>query len=181
MKIKVSSTALSVQLKEAREEIARKIAAAKVAAVKDAARSTVAEGRANIAAAGFSNRWQSGLRWKFIPGPDPEAVIFHKIGLASVFEHGRTIGGKPLLWLPQREKVGRGQFGFGPRKYRGKLVSVNVRGRAPMLFDPQRRELGPLFVGVRQVNIRKRFDLLRIFARAADKMREFYEQRIKEG
>jgi hypothetical protein len=59
------------------------------------------------------------------------------------------------------------------------LVSVNVAGKPPLLFDAARRELGPLFVGVRQVNIRKRFDLYRIFAQAAAQMQEFYNKRIK--
>lgn len=178
MKFRVSSTAVSVQLKEAAEEVARKINEAKAAAVKDVARFAVKEGRANIAAAGFSGRWQGGLRWKFISGTDPEVLLWHKIGLATVFERGMSISGKPLLWIPTQQQ-GKKKFGFGPRKYGRKLVSVNVPGKAPMLFDAQRRELGPLFVGVRQANIRKRFDLLRIFATAAEKLREFYEQRIK--
>lgn len=180
MKFRVSSTALSVQLQEAAEETARKINEAKAAAVKDVARFAVKEGRANIAAAGFSTRWQGGLRWKFISGTDPEVLIWHKIGLATVFERGMTIGGQPLLWIPTG-KLGRKPFGFGPRKYKRKLVSVNVAGKPPLLFDPARRELGPLFVGVRQVDIRKRFDLLRIFAMAAGKMREFYEQQINKS
>ena len=89
---------------------------------------------------------------------------------------GATIRG-PLLWLSIEANLPAGVR--SPRKYGGRLVSVNVAGKPPLLFDAGKRELGPLFVGVRQVNIRKRFDLRHIFAQAAERMGEFYEQRIK--
>ena len=82
-----------------------------------------------------------------------------------MFERGATISGRPLLWLPLERNLPPGIH--SPRQYGGKLVSVNVAGKPPLLFDAGKRELGPLFVGVSQVNIRKRFDLYRIFAQAA--------------
>jgi Family of unknown function (DUF6441) len=161
------------------DDLERQIKEAAEGAVQDAAALAVAEGRANIAGAGFSSRWQAGLKSKFFPNPggNPAAVIFHRIGFAGVFERGVTISGKPLLWLPLERNLPAGIH--SPRKYPGKLVSVNVAGKPPLLFDAGKRELGPLFVGVSQVNIRKRFDLYRIFARAAERMTEFYEKRIK--
>jgi Family of unknown function (DUF6441) len=168
--------ALLKQLLDAAEE---EIAKAKEGAVQDAAALAVREGRANIASAGFSARWQQGLRSKFYPnkGGDPAAIVFHRVGFASVFERGATIGGKPILWLPVTRNLPGGVR--SPRKYGRKLVSVNVAGKPPMLFDAQDRKRGPLFFGVRTVTIRKRFDLMAIFARAAEKLREFYENRIK--
>lgn len=163
------------------EEIARQIEEAKTGAVQEAADLAVTEGRANIAGAGFSGRWQAGLQSKFFANKgtgNPAALIFHRIGFASVFERGARIGGRPLLWLPIEQNLPAGIH--SPRKYRGDLVSVNVAGKPPLLFDARKRDLGPLFVGVRQVNIRKRFDLYRIFARAAERLREFYERRIKD-
>jgi Family of unknown function (DUF6441) len=163
------------------EDIARQIDEAKAGAVQDAAALAVREGRANIASAGFSRRWQAALDSKFFPNKDtgnPAALIFDRIPFAGVFERGARIGGHPLLWLPIEKNLPAGIH--SPRAYGGRLVSVNVAGKPPLLFDAGKRELGPLFVGVSQVNIRKRFDLYRIFARAADRLQEFYEKRIKD-
>ena len=170
------------------DEIEDQISDAAAGAVQDAAREAVKEGRANIASAGFSfsgqkgfsaSKWQQGFRYKFYPnkGGDPAALIYHKIGLASVFERGIKISGQPLLWLPIERNLPRNVK--SPRQYGGKLVSVNIAGRAPLMFDAVDRRRGPLFIGVRSADIRKRFDLYRIIAAAAEHMREFYEQRIK--
>src|SRR5580765_5219605 len=132
-------------------------------AVKDAAAEAVKQGRAQIASAGFSSRWQRGLQSKFLGGDPnkPARLIFHRVAFMSVFERGATIGGKPLLWLPIEENLPGNVR--SPRKYHGKLVSVNVAGKPPMLFDAAKRDLGPLFVGVKQVKIRKRFALIELF------------------
>jgi len=157
--------------------VERQIEAAELGALQDAAKLAIAEGRANIAAAGFPARWQAALKSRVFPnkGGDPAALIFDTMPFAGVFERGAHIGGQPLLWLPIGDKAGV----RSPRQYGGKLVSVNVRGKPPLLFDASNRELGPLFVGVRAVTIRKRFNLLSIFAKAAGKVAEFFEQRMK--
>jgi len=161
------------------KEIELNIDEARAGAVQDAADLAVREGRANIAAAGFPARWRAALKSRFYPnkGGDPAALVFDTIPFAGVFERGITIKGRPLLWLPLERNLPAGIH--SPRQYGGKLVSVNVAGKPPLLFDAGKRELGPLFVGVSQVNIRKRLDLYAIFARAAGRMTEFYEQRIK--
>jgi hypothetical protein len=161
------------------EEIEREINEAKSGAVRDAAALAVKEGRANIASAGFSSRWQKALTSNFYPneGKDPAALIFHRMPFAGVFERGITISGRPLLWLPIEQNLPPGIH--SPSQYGKKLVSVNIAGKPPLLFDAFNRLRGPLFFGTRSVDIRKRFDLFRIFERAAEKMREFYEQRIK--
>lgn len=167
-------------IKRALEEIEREIIAAKEAAVKQAADEAVKQGRDNIARAGFSSRWQRALVANFYPNKDtgdPAALIHHRIPFAGVFERGITIGGRPLLWLPIERNLPRGIH--SPSEYGKKLVSVNIAGKPPLLFDASNRLRGPLFFGVRSVTIRKRFDLYRIFARVAEQMREFYEQRIK--
>jgi hypothetical protein len=161
------------------EDIEQQVDEAKAGAVQDAAKLAVTQGRANIAAAGFPAQWQKALTSKFFPnkGGDPAALIFDASPFAGVFERGARIGGRPLLWLPLERNLPTGIH--TPRAYRGRLVSVNVTGKPPLLFDAAKRELGPLFVGVSQVSIRKRFDLYRIFAQAAARMDEFYENRIK--
>lgn len=167
-------------LEEMVEEIEKQISDAKAGAVQEAADLAVKEGRANIATAGFSSRWQSALTSNFYPNKDtgdPAALIFHRIPFAGVFERGMTIRGKPLLWLPIERNLPQGVH--TPKQYGKKLVSVNVAGKPPLLFDPFNRLKGPLFFGTKSVNIRKRFDLYRIFARAAEQMQKFYDQRIK--
>lgn len=161
------------------KEIARDIDEARAGAVQDAAAFAVEQGRANIAGAGFPARWRAALTSKFFPnkGGDPAALIFDTIPFAGVFESGATIRGRPLLWLPLERNLPGGIH--SPRQYGRRLVSVNVAGKPPLLFDAANRKLGPLFVGVSQVNIRKRLDLYSIFALAAGRMTEFYEKRIK--
>ena len=79
----------------------RPVATAAVAALRDVAAESVQEGRSNIAAAGagFTRaQWQSGLQYRTSgateggePSLQARAVIFHKYGIAGVFEHGATI------------------------------------------------------------------------------------------
>ena len=163
------------------EEIKGEILKAAARAVDDAAKLAVDQGRANIASAGFPPRWQNALAYGTDTGGNPSspsATIFDRIGFASVFETGKTIGGKPLLWLPIESNLGTGVK--SPKKYGKKLVSVNVAGKPPLLFDASDRKRGPLFVGVSQVNIRKRFDLRRIITEAAGQMGEFYQKRLDQ-
>lgn len=164
-------------LAQAIDEIERKIVAAREGAVQDAARLAVKEGQANVAAAGFSLRRQK-VKFLFYPnvGSDPAAVVYFPMPFAHVFERGATIKGRPLLWLPIEQNLPRGIK--SPSQYGKKLVSVNVAGKRPLLFDAQNRLLGPLFFGTRSVTIRKRLNLVAIFRRAAESMNEFYEKRI---
>lgn len=163
-------------LAQAFEEIERQIRKAEAEAVQDAAKLAVKEGQANVAAAGFSLRRQKGkVKYLFYPnvGSDPAAVIYFPMPFAAVFERGVTIKGRPLLWLPIEQNV------HSPSQYGKKLVSVNVAGKPPLLFEAGNRLRGPLFFGIKSVTIKKRLNLLAIFARAAERMREFYESRIK--
>lgn len=147
-------------------------------AVKAAAQIAVQGGRANIASSGFSARWQRGLTSRFYrnEGTNPAALIYHKLGgLAAVFEHGTTVRGKPLLWIP----VTSNRLFRRPKDFRGKMFSVNVRGRRPLLFSAASRK--PLFFGIERVKIRKRFNLLQIFQRAAAQLPDLLQRRLGLG
>jgi hypothetical protein len=159
------------------EEIRAKIYEASAGAVQDAAKVAVAEGDANISASGLTLRKQRTVGSKFYPneGGDPASLVFFTWSFAQIFERGATISGSPLLWLPIGNKAGVKR----PRKYGRKLVSVNIPGKPPLLFDAADRSRGPLFFGVSSVSIKKRLDLRRIFRAAAERVREFYEQRMK--
>jgi hypothetical protein len=143
----------------------RPVATAAVAALKETADNAVKEGRNNIASAGaFGPNWQRDLKRKMIgakqagePSLQAKAIIFHKSALAGVFEHGITIEGKPLLWIPTRSGAPRaGRSGK-------KLTSATVRGQ-PMLFDADDRDRArkPLYIGVPAVRIPKLWHITEI-------------------
>ena len=162
------------QLKETNREIIE----AQRGAVKDAAAVAKKEGQANVTAAKFSTRQRVKSRFYRNPGGDPAALVFFNMPFAPVFEHGITISGQPLLWLPIERNLPSGIK--SPKQYGKKMVSVNIAGKPPLLFDAQNRLLGPLFVGMRSVTIRKLLDLIRIFSEAGARVPEFFEQRMKE-
>src|SRR5262245_6468951 len=78
-------------------EIQRPIAKAATAAVHETGEIAKRGGRASIAAAGFSRKWQNALRVNNYPSQGqslrPAAFIFHKIRYAGVFEEGAVIRG----------------------------------------------------------------------------------------
>ncbi|RWN11754.1 DUF6441 family protein [Mesorhizobium sp.] len=117
------------------------IGAAGTAAITEAANIAKAEGRADIAAAGFSKRWQNTLAVIVYPkrgvSIDASALIYHKIRYAGVFETGATIGGKPTLWLPLPTAPKRaGRQKMTPALYVrtvGPLISIERPGKPPLL------------------------------------------------
>lgn len=152
------------------------------AALKEVGKVAVKEGRTSIRSAGrFHGPWVSGFRNRFYKnrGLDAALLVYHKIGLASVFETGKVIAGRPLLWIPLGRRVGFGKGARSPRALISagkKLVKVERPGKRPLLVESGG---APLFVGVERVSIRKRFNLLAIIRRAADRMAEFYVKNVK--
>jgi hypothetical protein len=112
-------------------------------AMRDLAEHAKERGRANIAAAGFSKRWQNALRAEAYPrrkfSADAAVWLFHRIPYAGVFEEGATIRGRPRLWVPlsTTPKLPRRQR-LSPRNFAanfGKLVPM-VNARKPLLGAP---------------------------------------------
>lgn len=131
------------QLEEALRGKYRPVAEAATAAMTDAANQVKTEGRADIARAGFSKRWQNTLRADVYPSRgkvsvSAAALIHHKIQYAGVFEEGATIRGKPFLWLPLRttpKKIGGQRMTarlFAERV--GPLRFVQRPGHRPLLM-----------------------------------------------
>jgi hypothetical protein len=93
-----------------------------------------------------------------------------------VFEHGATIQGKPLLWIPTTEG--------GPTASRSgkKLVSATVRGQ-PMLFDAndKSRDRKPLYIGVPSVRIPKKFRITEIVKQHAAKIAMLFIKHFKDN
>jgi Family of unknown function (DUF6441) len=168
-------------LKMIRDE-QRAVATASVAALRETADDAVEEGRSNIAGAGaFGPKWQQGLKRRMVgatengePSLQAKAIIFHKFGFAGVFEHGATIQGKPLLWIP----TARG----GPPASRSgkKLTAATVRGQ-PMLFDANdpARDRKPLYIGVPSVRIPKKWRITEIVKEHAAQLAELFLKHFK--
>src|SRR6185369_14975452 len=78
------------------------LATAATTAVAEAGAQALKNGRASIAAAGFSRKWQNALRLDVFPkggvSVNAAAVLRHTIPYAGIFETGGTIEGP--LWLP---------------------------------------------------------------------------------
>jgi hypothetical protein len=161
----------------------RPVATAAVAALRETAANAVQEGRSNIAGAGkFGPKWQSGLQYRTVgadeggePSLQAKAIIFHKFGFAGVFEHGATIAGKTLLWIPTTHGA--------PTASRSgkKLVSATVRGQ-PMLFDAndKDRHRKPLYIGVPSVRIPKKWRITEIVKQHIAKIAELFIKYFKD-
>src|SRR6476646_11057850 len=131
------------------KEIQRPIAKAATAAVREAGEIAKRDGRASIAASGFSRKWQNALRVNIYPPQGDSlrlaAFIYHKIRYAGVFEEGAVISGQPLLWLPLPTVPLRRGRPMTPSQYArsiGPLVSVQRPGGPPLLFPTPRSGRG---------------------------------------
>lgn len=162
-------------------------------------------GRANIAAAGFSKRWQNALRVNRYPRKgvsiSPALWIYHAISYAEVFESGATIHGKPLLWIPLSstpKKIGGRRM--TPKLYTqeiGPLTAISPPGHPPLLVAKYQGRSGrkkislaglrrgqsgdgsktsvPIFVGLERVKLRKRFRLRSIFVNETRQLKRYYD------
>jgi hypothetical protein len=161
------------------------IGQAAVAALRETAAAAVKEGRTNIASAGsgFQHaQWIPGLKYKTVgatkggePSLDAKVIIYHRYGIAGVFEHGATISGKPLLWIPTRR-------GGPPASKSGKkLTSATING-VPMLFDAndRDRQRKPLYIGVKSVHIPKKFHIIEIVKDHARRIAALFFKHLKD-
>jgi len=161
----------------------RPVAKAAVEALQEVATNAVVEGRANIAGSGkFGPKWQSGLQYHLQdaeaggePSLQAKAIIFHRLGIAGVFEHGATIEGKPLLWLPT--DPGEPPAGRSGKK----LVSATIHGQ-PVLFDAadRARDRKPLYIGVPSVRIPQKWRITEIVKKYAQQLGLLFIKHFKD-
>jgi hypothetical protein len=142
MSLRLTLSAVAGGFYKAITEGEKPIAKAATAAVREAAEMAKSQGRASIAGAGFSRKWQNALQSKIYP-PNRDsmraaAVIYHKVPYAEVFEEGAVIHGKPLLWLP----LPNAPFGAGGKRIPASrfrelvgwpLYTIRRPGKPPML------------------------------------------------
>jgi len=173
------------------------MAAAGTAAITEAANMVKALGRADIAAAGFSRKWQNALRVNIYPkrgvSMDAAALIYHKIVYAGIFNDGGRIAGHPFLKPSEyRTRVGHPLYtikrpGKPPllgayvrvtdTRAKGISLSLLKRGRNPN--GRGREKLVPLYIGVPKVDIRKKFHIDEITESVASQLGALYLKHLK--
>jgi hypothetical protein len=129
--------------------------------------------------------------------------VRHRLPYIAVFENGATIRGKPFLWLPLPgvpKKIGGKRT--NPRLFArsiGPLNYVARAGKSPLLVGPAKGVRGPrvglaslrrgaaeggvrvpIFVGVRQVKLRKRIHVNAIVKREVEKIQGRYHALFDE-
>lgn len=141
MKAELNARKLDQTSKAVQDQLAR----AATATIREIGKQGKEAGQRVIAAAGFSGRWQRGMRSAVMPRSgyslDASGRIFHSVGFFGIFQEGATISGSPLLWLPLPEVPfsGAGHKQLTPKQFVarvGPLVSINVPGKPPMLAGP---------------------------------------------
>jgi hypothetical protein len=188
------------------------IAKALTAAMKEVGKEAADAANANIHAAGFASRkWE--LKAENFPKSGgntllPEVWLHSTANFEDVFTEGAQIRGNPLLWLPLPTVPmwpGDSTRQMSPSKYVqtiGPLVSMERKGRPPMLGAPvqgnarsqaigrrlvskRRLRVGsfapgftivPLFVGVPAAVIEKKFDVDGAVQKVIDKFPGLYLQ-----
>ncbi len=196
------------QFDKAMREVLTPIANAATEAMRDVGEQVKKEGRADIASAGFSKKWQNAFRVDVYPkkgvSAGAAAHAYHKIPYAEVFETGATIRGKPLMWVPTswapKRSGGKRMDAAAYSRMLGPLVSINRPGRPPMLAAPMKGRAGsavtmsklqkgkgggegtvltPILIGLSAVNLRKRFHLYRIIERGRASLAAAYVANVK--
>lgn len=190
MSLRIFVQAATGQFEAAMEEAAGNLKDASMAAAHRAADILKTEGRADIAAAGFSKKWQKALATKVYPenalSAHPTIEVYNPIPFSGIFEEGGTIFGKPLLWLPLPDAPkGSGGNRMTPATYVkqvGPLIPIFRAGRRPLLAAKRRSatatrkkgEVVPLFVGIDAVTLRDRFSIREISEKVAARLPELF-------
>lgn len=154
-----------------------RIADASRTAMARAQKEIKTQGDADIKAGGnFGKRWTDSLNVLLEParGRTVNFIIsvFHTIPYASVFEKGATIRGKPLLWIPLSWtgiKIRAREYG---RRFGLIYVERKDPNKNPLLLSERTKE--PIYVGVEQVTLKKRFHLRQIVRRVARNIEKYY-------
>jgi hypothetical protein len=142
----------------------------------DAAREIEEKGRQNMASAGrFGQRWMDAWHARVSEGGGFIRIgLIHDIFYWTVFQFGKVIHGKPLLWIPL--SFASDAQGVMARDYPGKLFRVERAGRAPLLLTTGGE---PKYFGKESVTIPKKFRLLEIAAEVSRDMGKIYKRNFK--
>jgi len=138
------------------------------------------QGWADISKAGrFGSRWVQGLHVTVTEGGGSIRVsVTHDVPYWTVFEKGKVIQGKPMLWIPL--SFAEDAQGVWARNYPGHLFKINRDGdRAPLLLSSDTGE--PKYFGKSEVTIPKKFHLREISKTAMLKLPLLFRYHRAEG
>jgi hypothetical protein len=143
----------------------------------DAATEIEDKGRANISSAGrFGHRWTEGFHARVSEGGGFIRIgLSHDVPYWTVFQFGRVIHGKPLLWIPL--SFATDAQGVLARNFPEPLFRVERLGRAPLLLTKSTGQ--PKYFGKEQVTIPKKFRLLEIAAEVSRRMSNIYRRNFR--
>lgn len=136
---------------------------------------------ADIASAGnFGPRWTGGLTTNITEGGGNIRIAFnHRVPYWTVFQYGKVIQGRPLLWIPL--SFAADAKGVLARNFPGGLFFVDrsARGKAPLLLSRQTRE--PKYFGKESVTIPKKFHIIEIIRDVSKEVRKYFQQNFEKG
>ena len=169
---------LGYRYRLATQASARRVRQAAVRAVGDARNIILRLGRANIASAGrFGTRWTQGLKGRVVEGPDAiELQMSHDVPYFTVFQFGKVIRGRPLLWIPLSHATDA--QGVYARDFPQPLFRVDRAGKAPLLLAAPSGE--PKYFGKEQVRIPKKFQVFEIIRDVSRRIKDFFRVRMSE-
>ena len=151
-------------------------------AINDARTRILEAGRTDMSKGGNfgSARWQQGLQADVTPAQSRVVnlilAVYHRVPFARIFEYGGTIKGRPLLWIP---------LPWNPNKVRardfpGKLFRVDRAGKNPLLMTSTGSgKASAMYVGVKQVRLKRRFHLRPIIRRVAKQMPFLFKRAMR--
>ena len=152
------------------------------ATADDVAQQIVKLGQSDISRAGnFGTRWTEGLHADVTQGGGNIRIsVTHDVPYFSVFEYGKVIEGKPMLWIPL--EFAETAKGVRARDYPNPLVRVDRKaGGAPLLLDIGVRPAVPTYFGKESVTIPQKFHIRDIAKEAARRMREVFLTHYTSG
>jgi hypothetical protein len=147
---------------------------------KDAANSILLLGQGDIARAGdFGTRWTQGLHVDVSEGGGNIRIqVSHDVPYFSVFERGKTIQGRPLLWIPLG--FATDAKGVWARDFPDPLFRVDRKaGGAPLLLSTIDKK--PKYFGRSSVTIPKKFHITEIARTIAKDLRSIYNKNLEEA
>lgn len=170
---------LGPQFKKGVQNLSKRQRAAQIVAARRAAEDIEREGRANIRAGGNfgSERWQAGFQAKVSFSAGNISIrVTHGVRYWRVFEEGRVIHGRPLLWIPLSFSQA-GALGVRARDFPGQLFRVDRPGKAPLLLS----DAGPQYFGKESVRIPRKWRLRVIVKQVARRMGRYYKEALRNG
>lgn len=137
-------------------------------------------GRRDIQGAGrFGTRWTEGFTAtvRIADNGNVRLDVRHAVPYWSVFQYGKEIQGKPLLWIPM--SFASDAQGVRARDFPGRLFRVDrIAGGAPLLLTADTRPAEVKYFGKESVTIPKKFHLVEIARDESRNLGQFYKHEM---